>query len=252
MRFSTPSSLVWIGIGASAGLIGWLLLTVRPASTVARPATFEQPVQVSTEELRLSLHRLSLEAKALAAAGVTNTSEIAEAVASVENELAENPDVVMTADAAVGAAEQVVTDLEEHIQAGLGTSEDVTALASARNALTAATTSRDQLLDTLFTVGSNAFAEEQRARMANIRANRTDWTVPIEFLTVNRTELDWVFLRDALAHERIAIERGEPVDDDVQTLLTEARGETAVAAAIANLSANLATIEQAWQSATAN
>ena len=66
---------------------------------------------------------------------------------------------------------------------------------------------------------------------------------------VDRTEVQWVQLRDYLANERIAEKLGEEPDANAQAALAQIRNNLAVSTAKANLDANLAVVELAWAQA---
>ena len=91
-------------------------------------------------------------------------------------------------------------------------------------------------------------SELQTARYTpQVRANDA-WTQPTPYLTVERTQEQWVALRDALANERISAEAGEAADDGAVALLEQVRSDPSVSAALANIDANLALITATWES----
>ena len=69
-------------------------------------------------------------------------------------------------------------------------------------------------------------------------------------MTVDRTETEWISLRDGLSNERIAARYGNEANGACQSLLSTARSNQTVAAAKANAVANLATVSAAWDTAT--
>ena len=91
-------------------------------------------------------------------------------------------------------------------------------------------------------------AGPKQSTITQIRLHR-GWKQPTEFLTVERTEADWVALRNALANERISADHDEPADADAQLLLALARAHPAVSTAKANLDANFDVISTAWHDA---
>jgi hypothetical protein len=84
-----------------------------------------------------------------------------------------------------------------------------------------------------------------------MQANRAAWPLPIEFLSINRTQAQWIALREALAQEHIAAKRGQELDAQVQSYLAIARSDTTVASVVSNTVANLPTVQATWDSAMA-
>ena len=70
-----------------------------------------------------------------------------------------------------------------------------------------------------------------KQQMARVNAN-IGWKLPAPYTRVDRTESQWVALRDALAAERIADKRGEELGSEFETLLLQVRAETATAEAM--------------------
>jgi hypothetical protein len=66
---------------------------------------------------------------------------------------------------------------------------------------------------------------------------------------VNRTQEEWVQLRDALANERIALEYEDTLDQAMQAQLAIWRSNESVAAATSGIGANLQAITTAWNAA---
>lgn len=247
------STLVVLGALSLAACVsaGWLLISLSPRTSEARAIALLSPTQQApspSEQVRLALYSAGLTPEALAAAGVTGAEQVSAVVAAVKAQFVNNPTALTTAHQAVGLARQAVADLEKAVQSGTGSAESVTSLGQARSSLSTATASRDNLVNGLFTTGTNSLSPAQRATLSTIREN-AKWTCPIEFLCVNRSESDWVALTAALAHERIASKRGTPVDAAVQSALTEARGVPAVATAASNLATHLPSVRQAWETA---
>jgi len=199
------------------------------------------------DELALALHRVDLDPGALTAAGVSPGS-VADVVGNARAYLIEYEGQLAQADQSFADAKAQCASLRKLIRSGQGTQDDLTAYTAAQAALASARSQRDGLLDDLFDDATANLTGDHRTTLTQIRGN-SPWKLPLEFLVVERSESDWVTLRDALANERIAQKLDVDPDPDAQGLLTQLRAVTAVSTAKANLDANLATVTSAWDQA---
>ena len=233
-------SLVTCATVAATSLLIWNEST-RRANAMVFPA-------LTPTQLKVALYRVGLDPKSLTAAGVSSNS-VAGLVNSTQNDLQTVQPQLDAADSNVADLRQQVLSLEYTIQSGHGTQSDVTALANARTNLANVLATQQGLLDELFNTATFNLSSPQKLILTRLRANR-DWDASIEFQTVNRTEAQWVQLRDALANERISASHNEPANPDAQTLLVQLRSDPTVSAAISNLSVNLPSVNSAWEQAT--
>ncbi|MBI5285617.1 MAG: hypothetical protein HY874_11035 [Chloroflexi bacterium] len=195
---------------------------------------------------RVTLLRSGLRPEALAAAGVPPSS-IASALQAAQS-LTMVPTALASADAAFANARRASDRLERLIQSGKGTPADVAAYQIARAALASATAQRQAVLDQVFDAATTSLSTLQRTALINLRANAA-WNLPPEFLVVNRTQEDWVRLRDALANEKIARKLHDQPDASAQAQLANWRSHSAVAAARGGLDTSLAQIRTNWNAA---
>jgi hypothetical protein len=200
------------------------------------------------QDLEVNTIRAGLDAKALAAAGVSAQST-ATIITNVNAYLVDHGTDLSLADNTYASARTESDRLQRKIQSGQGTQEDVSSYQAQVAALSAATTQRQVSLDAIFLAGTANLSEGQRATLSTIRTNRAAWDSPVEFLTVNRTEVEWVRLRDSLTNERVAVEFPDNLDQQMQAELASWRANQSVAAAIASVGANLSAITTAWNSA---
>lgn len=236
---------------ACASGAGWLLFGVQPSLIEARPvAIVMHSQQVPSQNLQVALLNLSLDAKSLTTVGVT-PQQVGAVVGNVRNEMAANPNVVTVTQEATAQANQAVRELEHRIESGVGSSEDVLALGSARSSLQAAEAAEAQILDDLFNAGTFSLADEQRTKLSAIRANRETRTLPVEFMSSNRESAQWVALLAALSMERYALKRNLPVEPDAAAKLLEVRNEPAVSAALSALATHLTDVQAAWNASVA-
>ena len=127
------------------------------------------------------------------------------------------------ADAAFANAKGRERDrLERLVRSGTGTEDDLAALVQARVDFANAQTQRAAELTALLDAATAGVTGPHRATLEKLSAN-APWKQPIEFHTVDRDQVDWVALREALANERIAAKRQETPDPGAQALLQQLR-----------------------------
>jgi hypothetical protein len=199
-------------------------------------------------DFRTTLIRAGLDSTALAAAGVS-TNSVSSVLQAVSTTINNDPSRLSNSDTAYATARRDVDRLKALIESGKASQEDVSSYQSASASLATATAARQAALDAYFTAGGGVLSEGQRTTLTAIRANRT-YELPIEFLVVNRSQQEWVDLRDALANERIEPEVGEEPDPGDQAALATWRAVNAVASAKSSTESNLASITTSWNSAS--
>jgi hypothetical protein len=199
------------------------------------------------QELAVALHRAGLGPEVLAAAGL-GPGNIESVVGEAFQDIAEQPGALDLGDAALGDARRQCSELERIIQSGQATDEQIAAHPAAAAELAQAEAQCEGVLAGLFDAGTAGLSNAQRQKLSAIRANRR-WDLPTEFLVVDRSEAQWVLLRDCLANERIAVQLGEDPDPQAQQILAEGRSHPLVAAAKANLDANLDVVTSVWEQA---
>lgn len=201
-------------------------------------------------DFKTTLIRAGLDPAAIAAAGVSSgsVSSVAQAMASAINA---EPSRLASADTAYATARRDVDRLKGLIESGKAGEGDVSAYQSASTSLASASSARQAALDAYFDAGAAVLSAGQRATLGRIRANRA-YVLPIEFLVVERSQQEWVDLRDALANERVSAKLGEDPDSGDQAALATWRAVGVVASAKSSSDTNLATITSSWNSASAN
>jgi len=215
------------------------------ATALACIATALAPIEGSS-----TFHRLSLDAESMCAAGVS-AQQVATIVTALNTSPAAINEELTDADNVRGLAAKVVQDLKAEIANGGSTPAQILQLENAEDVLEMADATRDGVLDTLFTAGVVSLSPEIQSRLATIRGNRY-WRLPVEFLVANRSQSDWVQLRDHLSQERIATKLEEPLDPAVSQALATARSHSSVSAAFARLGSGLTSVQMAWNAALAN
>jgi hypothetical protein len=233
---------------AAIVVLGVVVLVLSWFSLYPRKAQAD-PQAPAASTLAVALIQCGLDAKSLCAASVA-PGTISAVLANVRDEMTQHPGVLDSAYQSLGSARSQHDQLQRLIQSGLGSAQDLSTFATASSSLTSAQASVNGTLNTLSTAGGGGLTTTQRNVLSTIRANRAaGWTHPVEFLTVTRTEPQWIELRDALAAERIAQASGGTPSAEIQSLLSAARADLTVSSAIASLQVSLAAAESAWTSA---
>lgn len=84
------------------------------------------------------------------------------------------------------------------------------------------------------------------AKLATIKAN-AHWGLPAPYLTVERTDEEWLSLRGALVDRRFATQHNTPLDPRVAQILASAEANSTVARALTDSAASLAGVSAAWR-----
>lgn len=206
------------------------------------------PPPVNTEFAGVLL-RLGLGADALAAAGIT-TAQVPALATAVESGY--SAATMLSRDEAYISARQNHDRLRRLVQSGKGTEADVIALRTAETTLANATNSRANHLADLRRAALATLSAGQATLVERIRANHS-WGLSVQYLVRDRSEADWVVLRDALATKRISEEDSEEeFPQSARDLLATVDAGSEVATAKVNLDANIAAIQTAWNLAASN
>jgi len=238
-----------------AGLLSYRIAIVEDEAQAAiLPMMFlSAPSQA---DVMIALHRAGLDAESLAASGA-DSEEAGEVAADVMAYVLANPAALQTADTAYGSARSNHDQLARIVRSGMATEQQIEELATARTTLATTEAARDAAVDAVFAAGTADLEQPQVTLLQMLRSNRDHWrNLPVEFLTVEHAENDWLALRNALAEERIVASGGFGSGPDgelsaaSQSLLASERTNGTVATAITNLSTNLALIESAMDSAS--
>ena len=208
----------------------------------------DPPPPVNTEFAGVLL-RVGLGGEALAAAGVSG-QQVSGLVAAVRQSF--DSATLRARDETYISARQNHDRLVRMIQSGKGTQEDVTARSTAQATLTAATNARDGYLATAREAGLATLPAEPAVLVRRILANQK-WGLPTQYLAKDRTEAEWVALRDLVAAKRISQQdEDEPMSEATAQALAAADAASEVAIAKVNLESGLASVQTAWNAAAAH
>jgi hypothetical protein len=240
-------STAFFGLAFILLAIPFALKFVAKRAALAATATVSRASTDSPVSLEVALVRAGVDARSLAAAGVSS-NQVAAVVAAASTHLGEHGSALSTADQAYAEARVAHDALERKVGSGLAGQEELTQWASARTTLASASAAQASALSATFNAAIAGLNETQRSKLAMLRAN-AGMPGPIEFKAVERTEAEWLSLRQALANERISAQCGDEPHSGCQTLLSTARSNASVAAAKSACDTNLASIESAWSTA---
>ena len=216
----------------------------------AWPTGGEPVPPVASSASAVMLLRADLDAEALAAAGV-GTPATTESCNDAEAYVAASPTALSSADSDFAEHKVQRDKLQRKIRSGLGSTQDVTDYQTHLSAFNTAKSDREAALDGIFDAGIADLTAAQKTTLQTIRANRV-WDLPAQYLVVNRTQAEWVELRDALDARRIQNDAGEPLEQEVIDLLADVEGVLAVSAAKVNLDTNHAAVQTAWNTAVSD
>lgn len=231
----------------AAGAVAWAgIASVWPSSTGARvPSRFRTPP--NHVEVAATLGRLGLTPNTLAAAGLTS-EQVSVFTAAAAGHVRDNITNYRVAKESEAQAKNQADRLERRIRSGRGTAEDVTALAAARASASTARSQQQAVLDAALAEGAQEVTGPVMAKVNVFRIHKLAWDVPERYLGDERSESQWIELRDALANETIALRHNQEPDPTAQQVLQAARATVNSVAAVSNLQ-NLAELTAAWRTA---
>lgn len=193
-------------------------------------------------EVESALGALGLTPKVVAAAGLTSqqTGSFADAAASYMHT---NITAYRTAKNNAYLASNEVDRLTTRIRSGQGNQSDVEALATAQANLNTAHSQEQAVLAGALAAAGEEIPTEVFAKVNLFKANKLVWDIPEQYLGENRTQEQWVALRDAIANDTIATRLNQEPDPSAHQLLLAAQ---ATSSAAATNFQNLEEIRAAW------
>jgi hypothetical protein len=198
-------------------------------------------------DFKAKLLAAGLSPRALAAAGVSSISVLPTLQAAAD-QMNAAPIALDNAEETRSNARVAADALARKIQSGKASQEEIASYPAAKAALESAEAACQSVLDGYFTAATANLTSNQRAALITIRANKA-WTLPEQYLVVNRSESSWVALRDALANERIAVELPGSASQSCTDLLSTVRADPAVSFATTSIQTGLTQITTAWNTA---
>lgn len=224
----------------AAGAVAWAGILSVPNTVPKAPFSEE----ASPRAVESALGSLGITPKVLAAADLSaaQVGQLARASAAY---LHTNIATFRAARENAYQAGREVDRLRRLIQAGQGTAQDVAALAAAQSSLNSARSQEQTILNAALAEGGEELTPQLFAKVNLFRANKLLWDLPERYLGDNRTDEQWVALRDAIANETIAARLNQEPDPAAHQLVLAAQSTPNSSAAAANL-VHLAEISAAW------
>lgn len=211
----------------------------------APDASNEAPALTLDSGVEVLLLRLGFGPRAVAAIGLEG-SGLQTVLATHQDALEAVLEGLAARDGAYSQAKLEVDTLRRKVRSGLATPEEVLALAAAKQSLQEASAAREGFLDAVFETVCEHLPQALREKLVRIRANRRWNHLPIQYLVTERTEAEWILLRDALAAKRTHERVGDGVPQAALDLLGLCDADGSVSAALANRNANLPGVQASW------
>lgn len=113
-----------------------------------------------------------------------------------------------------------------------------------------ATAARDAFYVAIFDAATTSLNQEQKSMLRAQKQNKGK-SVPAKYLVVDRSDAEWVALREALSDQRIATRDGREANAEVRQRIATADANSTVAAAGQRLSGDRVATRTAWTQAIA-
>jgi hypothetical protein len=201
---------------------------------------------LSSNEARGLLIAAGLTPSILAASGI-QAEQASAMIAAAHQYALEHQSELDGADRAVGEARNRASEHQRQSQPGSQVQPAAEQGAVIQAQLAAAVATRSSVRTALRQAACADLSDASRLQIANMLANSGREGVATKFLAVQRTEPEWLALREDLTHVAQATEQGVTPDAQVLARVLEAESDPAVIAAAQNLQAGLASIEQAFE-----
>jgi hypothetical protein len=196
-------------------------------------------------EVEVMLLRVGLSPQVLATAGLA--SNAVQTVFSAEQQDLEAATAMLASrDAACASAKREVDQLRRKVQSGQASPEEISQLAAAKTELAAATSSRDAFLAGILTGVCENTSAPARASIQSMIASKRWKTIPLPYRVAERTEAEWLQIRDAVAAKRTHEKFGDDVPAEVTQFLASLDADQGVAAAASNSGSCLAGVQALW------
>ncbi|MBK8172716.1 MAG: hypothetical protein IPK60_20595 [Sandaracinaceae bacterium] len=196
-----------------------------------------------------SLSAAAPAASSVAVEGATCSNQTGSIVAALALAHTNLATPISALDAAATSARIARDAAQRKIRSGAGSQQEIEGFPALEAALNTAESLRASALASLRASATAGLSGAQRANLATIESNRR-WKLPIEFLVIERSDAEWLSLRNALSNERISAKYEGEANGTLQAILSAARADERVAAAKTALDTNLTSLQQAWNAAT--
>ena len=204
----------------------------------------------STGDVDLWVRRSGLTPKTLSACGMSSgqvSARIGDARSQVVSRYGQIVENQQSLDTATANAQR----LRRLVASGAATEQDKTDLATAETTLTTARASLQTELDAIFDAATTGLATDMISKMRRSHTNRSRWGLPAQYCVIDRTDTQWVDLRDAVAGKQIKDRTGRTQDQALIDALATADAHSDVSTAKSNLDSTLSEVTSAFDTAVA-
>lgn len=198
-------------------------------------------------ELGVTLQRVGLDAESLAAGGVS-AQQCTSLVKRARKHLVDHIQQLRSADMALQRAQGERDDLMRTVNSGLANGTARRQYAEAERKLASAEAHVARELDAFRSAALDGMASSTIRVLSIIESNRR-WTAPTYYKTVERTEPDWIRLRNSLASGRIVEGLGDDMPSQTMMSLRQFDADPTVSASRTNVELNLEAVTLAWETA---
>lgn len=238
--FAKPGHILTVTLASVVfSLLVWLSVLSIPGG--------ENPQSPSSLRLELVLHTIGLDPKTLTASGV-DAAQVQVLVREARTALENVNDALVVAESELSALRVREADLERMVRAGIDRENALQALTQARVALADA---EQRVASARQAIWNAATAHLQSGVVSKVQrvAQARRWELPIEYAAAERSEQEWVELREALSHVRWCQSRGESVDESASSVVSRENSRTEVAEAKVRLDTYFDVVSASFRSA---
>lgn len=239
----TPLSVVSLLLVLLAMPFLWRVAFAADTDGEGEPSTPTCPCPASV--ITCPLIRAGLDSESLAAVGVAS-DDIPSTLAEAVDVWVADPDRLPDADAAYASARRSVDSLRRLVRSGRGSEQDVADLASAKQDLEDAQDERQAALDAMRAAAAESMSSSKATLLECAYQNRRWDFAPVWLRVKDRSQADWVKLRDALTNEKVADRYGDDPDATLQSFLSSCRSDADAATCKVNYEGSLTAVEAAW------
>lgn len=196
--------------------------------------------------VEVMLLRIGMDQEVLAAAGL-NGAALQSALAADESDLEAAVSMLATHDEAVAEARGDVDSLRRKVKSGLATDQEVTDMATAKQALETATAARQTFLDGVCAGFCEHITEGATGTIETVLGT-PEWVkkLPVEYRNAERTDSEWLAIRDALASNKTHTQMGFDVPEETTTYLASLNSDSTVSTTKTTCESNIASVQSTW------
>ncbi len=169
----------------------------------------------------LLLH-IGINAESLAAANVVTESEIDDVVGSVVDAVVKSSQSIFVLDQLQTNQNASFQQLGQRIRSGQASTDERASFERIQKDRSRIERKNKRYFESLTFAMESALNESQVLILKNLQSS-LQWNVPVYYRVVERTESDWIRLRNACQQEERAMRIGEIVDTETSLVLSAAR-----------------------------